>query len=230
MRKITYTDEQLKRASAIIVQALEKSLPEPSECVAPFEYSQEFLNKLERLIKRGRRRETVQHISRRVASVVLAMLIGVGAWLTVDTEARAAFVTWVREVYEDSFLYEYFGEKPTEKLKNYEITGLSDGYELVTADCSDTLHIKIYQKDDDAVMLMYYQVYDERKHIIENSGVMQCTWEPVSIRGIGADFYCYEDSTYANELFWIDERSNVAFQLSAYWDKDKMIKIAESIK
>ena len=45
MKKITYTDEQLKRAAGVIVRALERSIPDPKECSAPFQYSPEFLKK-----------------------------------------------------------------------------------------------------------------------------------------------------------------------------------------
>lgn len=230
MHKITYTDDQLKRASGVIARALEKSLPDPSECVAPFEYSQDFLDKMDKLIRKVRRRNTVRIASQRVASVILAVLIGASAWLTVDTEARAAFVSWVREVYEDSFIYRYFGEKPEEGLQEYEIAALPEGYELVTADCTDSMHIKLYQSGDSSMMLIYYQHHDGRTHIVESREEFDCQYKEVFVNGISADYYDLEDDAFANELLWVDEENSVVFHLSAYLGDAEMIRIAESKK
>lgn len=230
MHKITYTDDQLRRASGVIARALEKSLPDPAECVAPFDYSQDFLDKMDKLIRKARRRDTVRLVTQRVASVLLAVLIGASAWLTVDAEARAAFVSWVREVYEDSFVYRYFGEKPDEGLQEYEITALPEGYELVIADCRDDKHVKIYQGTDGKVMLVYHQYFDDRDYIVINESEFSCTWEQVRVNDNDGDFYQYHNEKYANELFWINEETRVAFQLSAFMDRDEMIRIAESIQ
>lgn len=230
MHKITYTDDQLRRASGVIARALEKSLPDPSECVAPFDYSQDFLDKMDKLIRKARRRDMVRLVAQRVASVILAVLIGASAWLTVDTEARAAFVSWVREVYEDSFVYRYFGEKPEEGLQEYEITALPEGYELATTDCTHTMHIKLYQHEDSAIMLVYYQNHEGRSHIIEKRDEFDCEWKEVYVNGIVSDYYDLKDDALANELLWIDERDGMVFHLSAYLEESEMVRIAESIK
>lgn len=230
MRKITYTDEQLKEVCIMYSEALERSLPDLSECVAPFEYSKNFLDKIEKIVLHERRREKISALSRRVASIILAVLIGAGAWLTVDTEARAAFVSWVREVYEDSFIYRYFGEKPEEGLREYEITALPEGYELVAADCTDTMHIKLYQHEDSAIMIVYYQNHEGRSHIIEKRNEFDCEWKEVYVNGIVSDYYDLKDDALANELLWIDERDGVVFHLSAYLEESEMVRIAESIR
>ena len=98
------TDEMLRAAAArsceIYVAHLEKGFdPEKKH-----EFSPEFLRKIERL-KRRAKHPVFYKTTRRVASIALAILITGGAWITVDAEARAAFVGWVKEVYEEFFVY-----------------------------------------------------------------------------------------------------------------------------
>ena len=46
---------------------------------------------------------------RRVAAFFLTALVGVSAWLAVDTQAREAFFGWAKEVCETFFVYHYEG-------------------------------------------------------------------------------------------------------------------------
>ena len=104
------TDEMLRAAAArsceIYVAHLEKGFdPEKKH-----EFSPEFLRKIERL-KRRAKHPVFYKTTRRVASIALAILITGGAWITVDAEARAAFVGWVKEVYEEFFVYRFNSER-----------------------------------------------------------------------------------------------------------------------
>ena len=60
---------------------------------------------------------------RRVAAAFLAATVGVSVWLAVDTDARAAFVGWVRELYEHSIVYRVAPVKTATVLLNCFLYG-----------------------------------------------------------------------------------------------------------
>ena len=52
IRKITFTDEQLKEDASHYARELERSLPDSKEFSSPFQYLPEFMDKMETLIQR----------------------------------------------------------------------------------------------------------------------------------------------------------------------------------
>ena len=92
------TEEMLCAAAArsceIYVSYLERGYNPENQ----HEFSLQFKKKIKKL-KRKADHPVFYHAARRIASIVLAILIAGGVWITVDAEARAAFVGWVKEVY-----------------------------------------------------------------------------------------------------------------------------------
>ena len=100
------TDEMLARAAKSVGETMLASLPDPEDCRHAF--SPEFERSMERLIQKAKRKTRIRRCLQSIAVAALAVVIGLSAWLAVDTEARAAMVEWVRTVYEDSIVYEFF--------------------------------------------------------------------------------------------------------------------------
>ena len=122
------TDEMLREAARESLEDYVNSLERDYDPAHPHQFSKEFEKKIERL-KRRANHPVFYKTMQRVASVVLAILIGGGAWLTVDVEARAAFFGWVKEVYETFFVYRFSGDADmSTKTSNYEPNWIPDGY------------------------------------------------------------------------------------------------------
>ena len=108
MSELLFSQQALQRAAASARQSMLDALPPPAQCEHAF--SAAFQGKMERLLARARRREWARRAARRAALFFLAALMGVSAWLAVDTQARAAFISWVREVYEEHIVYRFSGK------------------------------------------------------------------------------------------------------------------------
>lgn len=220
------SEEMLRSAAAesrtIFVEHLERDF-DPAHAHT---FSPAFMRKIKKLTRRADH-PAFYHGLQRVASVFLAMLIGASVWLTVDIDARAAFVQWVREVYEESILYRYFSPPQNDTLPTYEITALPDGYTLTDSIVDETSCIQIFENGKTGMIFVYHFISsDTQTELIFFDGH---TYEPVTVKNISADYYTAANPDETNELLWFDEETGIAFQLSAFLDKTEMVEIAASV-
>lgn len=74
------------------------------------DFSPEFEKKMCKLVRRAD--HPIRHrVAKAAACFLLTALIGGGSILALVPEARAAFVGWIRDVYETWFVYQYEGER-----------------------------------------------------------------------------------------------------------------------
>lgn len=229
MKKDFFSEDELKRAAQSVVKSMLSSLPNAEE--SDHEFSPEFRAKMDCLVRKERRRESFAKIGHKVASIALAALIGASTWLSVDVEARAAFFTWVREVYEDSFVYRFFGTPSAEALPDYEITALPDGYEEIISDNDGEIATKVYHCDETDMVLTYYKLQSGwAQALFQDAPQNGCTSKEMLVNGMPANLCLYEDASYANELLWIDETANIVFHITAFCEENALLEIAESVQ
>ena len=123
------SDERLREAAQKVEESMLASLPDPEECKVP--PPPEIERKIEKRIRRAS--HPIRHrVMKAVACFLLVVLVGGGSVLTLSADARAVFVTWVKEVYETQFIYRFFQTgketsndtvyRPTWVPPNYQIT------------------------------------------------------------------------------------------------------------
>lgn len=218
------TDDLLRAAAADVRNAMLDALPAPEECSHTF--SPEFEQKMQKLIhqqKVGRR------LLRQVAAVFLALLVGSGVWLMVDTEARAAFLQWMQTVYENSIVYRFFGNAPAEpELVNYRPTWLPEGYvETDIADEDPLLLVEYRNSESDVIYFGASPMNDSLMIQLIPEGEMLS--EEVTVNGMSGVFYQAENANKSNDLLWFDEKHHIVYTLSGYLEKSVMLHIAESV-
>ena len=236
MSEYVLTDAALRQAAAQVRDAMLSAQPSPSAC--EHEFSPAFEEKMARLTVRVRRRERRRRLTRQVAAVFLALLLGSGAWLALDTEARAGFVSWVREIYEDSVIYRSYisHDELSEPLPLYEIGWLPEGYEKTKEDYNDTMYSAVYKNPEDvknglktSFVFNYSYMFDggyTKLAADEDSYLI----ETLTINGMTAHFYQALDPSDTNNLIWIDEENSILFELNSHLEKTVIFAIAESVK
>ena len=219
------SDEMLRTAAANSRARFVAALEQDCAHDAPHEFSPGFERKIKKLSRRADHPNLYRGLQR-VASILLAALMGTGVWLSVDTEARAAVIQWVREVYEEHILYRYFNEPENDALPTYEITALPEGYTLTDTIVDETTAIQIFVNGDLGIIFTYYFISPDTQTVFFPE---EYQYDSVKIGPYRADYYAPADKIYTNELIWFDEEQGIAFQLSAFVEKEEMIKIANSI-
>lgn len=188
-------------------------------------FSPAFMRKIKKLTRRADH-PGFYHGLQRVASIFLAMLIGASVCLSVNTQARAAFVQWVREVYEEYILYRYFSTPQDDTLPTYEITALPDGYILTDSITDETSCIQIFEQGDSVILFLYRFVSSDTQTEIFLGDYQ---YESIQFGSVFYDFYAPEDKNFSNELLWFDNQNHMEFQLSSFLDKTEMVEIAASV-
>ena len=214
--------EAAARSCEIYVAHLEQGYEPENQHV----FSVEFEKKLKRL-KRKADHPVLYRAMHRVASIILAMLVLGGTWITVDAEARAAFVGWVKEVYETYFVYAFEGVPPTASEDiDYRPAWLPDGYTEFYYDASEDTVFVAYSNDAGQMMnFSYVHTPDKTKWMVDrnNAVVVQ-----VEVNDCIGELFISTDSNNANAILWTDA-DDTAFYLSAFVDEAELIRIAESV-
>lgn len=219
------TDEMLTQAAKQVAESMKASLPVPKEC--HHEFPPEFERDMKRLAAQTERRRHMRRYLQRVAAACLAVVISLSTWLAVDAEARAAFVQWVKTVYEQSVVYEFFhsGEPQTEA--GYRLGWVPEGYTLENEVGGDGITTIVYLNGEDAI----YFTYEHSENGAQTelfSGVSNV--EAVQVNGMPGEFYLPQDPAESNSLVWFNEESSTLFSISGFMDKETMVQMAESIE
>lgn len=219
------SDERLRKAAQKVEESMLASLPEPEECEATF--SPEFERKMKKLIRRTD--HPIRHrIMKSVACFLLVVLVGGGSVLTLSVEARAAFVGWVREVYDTWFVYRF--NNTTQGLGQgmlYRPTWIPDDYEE-EHESEQPNRVSVIYKNSEGNMLIFTYSNDPSSIALyvdqEHKDI-----EQVEFGTNYADLYIDQREDAANEIVWTDLETETVFLISAPLSDKDLLKIAESV-
>ncbi len=210
------------------------SLPQDGD-EPPHAFSPEFQQRMERLIQRkcrARRSSGRGRMLRRVAVVLLTVLLGGGVFLALDGEARAAVLQWFRETTEHSVLFRFTGEAQDTLLPAYSLDWVPDGFSLMTdaTDEENLQHFRYYLNGEtgDIIGFVYGVMHDGTQ---TEFLFLRETVEPerFSLNGAYAEFYAADSFSALNTLIWFDESENLFFSIDSTLEKDVILHIFRSI-
>ena len=205
----------------------------PSDDELPeHQFSDEFMSSFEAMKtqERVQRKKKNRRHLHRVAAVFLAILVGSGAWLGVDVEARAAFIGWFREFVGDSVVYNYVGEVPERDISNYHCSWLPEGMEALEVDASDTSGLVVYAsaENDFAVFSYSYMHSGTALHLFPSGDELIHT--EMQINGMYADLYEETGENASTSIVWFDETNKIFFDINGNLSKEETIRMAESVQ
>ena len=215
--------EAAHKASEVYTAYCERDYDPEKQYVLPLEFEK----RIERL-KRRANHPVFYKAMRRVASIALAFLIAGGAWLAVDTDARAAVVGWVKEIYETYFVYHFEGSSSkTETPVAYHLTLIPDGYtEFFMDDTTETVFVVYSNENGQLLKFNYAQDPNETDWFITTN---QMVVEEITVNGVPAELITSTEPDAASAIVWI-AGNNTAFNVSGFFDVEDLIAIAESVQ
>ena len=198
----------------------------------PHPFSPAFERKMKKLLRRGRHPVWYKTLHA-AACLLLALLLSGCAVLAVSPEAREVFAGWVREVYENAFVYRFYGEEQGDRelLQEtetfYRPSWVPEGYRIIHATEGDGVTFFVY-RDDSGAQISFA--------CIESGGAVQVTgdngavYQKVRVNGRSADLYMDRDPEEANVLVWTDASGESIFSITGVLSGEELVKIAESLE
>ncbi len=227
MYSFLFSEAELKVAAALSHEAFMSSLPEPEDC-NEHRFSERFDRKMEPLFALEKKKLRSRGIIKNVAAVFLAILISLSVWLAIDTDARAAAVKWIREVFDNIVVYRLVDEHDTMGKPSYVLTWIPEGLELIES-YDEEYGCGAFYLDETGMTgfaFDYSYTSDSQMQIITKPGQVI---EKVQINGIEADFYPENVDDDTRVLIWVDEEYNIMLSIAGNLDNDTILRIAENI-
>lgn len=220
------TDEMLRSSAARSSELFAHTITSDYDPAQQYEPSDLFEKKIRKLFHRAKHPYFYKAIQR-IASIFLAAILIGSMYLAVDTEARAAFLDWIKEVYEHSIVYRIMPSSAAKDLPHYKLTWLPDGFGEPDIYENETVYSALYQNSStgEIVIFDYYRLSSE----VQAKLFTDQQPEHVLVNGIIADFYAASSDSESNNLLWIDTEAGVFCAIDSNLSKDVILHIAESI-
>ncbi|MCD8066740.1 MAG: DUF4367 domain-containing protein [Oscillospiraceae bacterium] len=227
---MTVSDEYLYSHLPQAERALMARVPPEGEL--SHEFSRRFRRRMSALIRYERRSpaaRTAAKLGRIAAVLLLTLAVSFGAVIGTDTEARAEFLSWVRESYDRTFHYIFFAEEPPlTELPNYEVGWIPEGYAEADRDSDEQSNFVLFLNEDGHMLYLNYFFMDSDLSLfiidIEPEDV-----EEIEVNGFTADFYPSPNPETASHLVWVDEESGIMFTVGGSAEKSVLLHMAESV-
>ena len=199
-------------------------------------FSQSFTERMRKLFSLDRRRAGWKRILQSAAILLVLVFLAGTLFLAFNPEARADFIYWIKDTYENSTIYRFFSDDSASmpepgsytEMPDFEFGWLPGEYEEHRP-TAITNHRNIFltgSSESDYIMLDCWRA--------DRAGTItlftnEHSYEDALINGKKADFYRNSSPGSENMLYWQDEDEYLVFVLSSPLDKGIMIKIAENI-
>lgn len=162
------------------------------------------------------------------ACFLLAVLLTGSAILTFSVEARAAFFGWVREQYENLYVYFFEGDIENTAPARYELGVLPDGYTFAAQYEIQGGEAYVYTSQNGAIADFLYSTDPEGFYLLADAA--ECEHHTVTVNGMSGDLYITPDEATANMLVWTDSAKGLFFSVSAPISGGDLLKLAEGVR
>ena len=221
--KLNFTEEELSKAARELCAAYSGAAPGK---VAEYQVSDRFKAKINVLISREKLRRTLKRLARSAAALLLSLALISGTWLIFDVEARAGFGGWLKNSYENSIIYEFFGRREEQSLAGLEFGWLPGGYSLSARESGKDVAVYLFtDPEGSSIVLSYGFMYSGSFDIIHDEGLL---WEELIINGGEGCFYL-DPENGETLLWWTDPEKGLRFELNSLLTKEEALKFAENI-
>lgn len=191
------------------------------------DFSPDFNRKMKKLLHRADH-PIRYRVLQTVACFLVAIVLLGGSVLTFSAEARDAFMSWVREMYETWFVYRYTGEaQPTVDDMVYLPTWIPEGYEkTVSPEVGIYVRTQYENSAKDLLTFSYVKGTETTSLNVQWEGAIV---RQTSVGHLSADLYLNPNDG-PNILVWTDLKRDVAFWITAPLTEKELVRVAESVQ
>ncbi len=220
-------NEMLRESAARTYEKYVSNLLSDFDPEYHYEFSSGFEKRIEKL-KRRADHPVLYRTLKRIAIVLLTLLIAGTVWISVDADARAAFFGWINDFIDDYFVFHH-EEDVTNGIKpaDYRPSWLPNGYSEDSVKVFDNETTVRYINDSGELIRFSYVITNEETDwfFYTSKGHTQ----PCRVGDYNATLFISESEDTASSLTWADS-DDVAFHVTGFVSETDLIRIAESVK
>ena len=221
MKDELFTDEALEAALTTIQK---KHLDDLWGSMEPHDFSEEFEQKMAKLQRQERRHAHLRRLTRWAVAALLVVVMGLGLFFTVSTEARADALTWLRREYSRYTSYLFNGDQ--DQIPRYILTWVPEGCELYKEEHVVDQTYVYYDPGDPArgFTVAVMPLSDDRGIVLD--GTEDAEIMMLQVRGCSAQLYTFPDHYI---LIWMDEDAGAVFTVTGTLRTEELMQIAEGL-
>ena len=189
-------------------------------------FSPKFERRMKRLIHKTD--HPYRYIVRNVAAIFIAMIMLFAALLAINPKARAMFTKWLCNITGGVVYYQYVGETEIQKLPEYVLGQVPEGYTLYkTQNYRDGCEY-VYHGLDGKVLTFWYTsgVVNADLYIVNQN--YKCS--KVSFKGTIAEVYMSPCGYECSKIVWTDSDEEILFVVSYHGDQEKLLEVAQTVR
>ncbi|MBR5000706.1 MAG: DUF4367 domain-containing protein [Firmicutes bacterium] len=168
-----------------------------------------------------------KQLARHAATILLVLSITLGSMMALSTEVRATVLRWIRDQFQGTIFYEYFGEDVSDQIPRFSLGKLPEGYEEVERIGDSAFESVTYQNDEmDTIYFDYYYVQEGGASVIVPGDDVIIE---IMINGMEGEIYIPQNPENKKVIRWIDTRENIHYFITAAVEENILLEMAENI-
>ena len=195
-------------------------------------FSPAFERKMKKLLRRGRH-PVLYRTLRGAACLLLVLLLSGCAVLAISPAAREVFAGWVREIHDNYFLYEFWGNEEREPVSKEEVlyqpSYVPAGYRMEYRSMQPGITAIDYINDQSGNLAFFHCFTDLTSPVMQIARDSGDAYKKITVNGISADLYLDGEEGKNNILVWVDEVNRHAFSISGAFGEEELLRMAESV-
>ncbi len=217
-------EDELKKIICELHQAEMEQLPSKDELQGKYRLSDTFYHKMQRLIRRQKRRKKIRtcagYVAAAAAVIVLLFSVSHPQYLI---EAKNKFMEW----FDDHVEFHFKEETGLTGMPKYELGYVPKGYELVEDNYLEMGMGLIVYSNGEVNLALEYELSDANA----NTNNEDVTFSVIT--GNNGDtiyYFSSEDMGRESTMTWLSEDENISFTIIGVLSKEEMLKMQESVR
>jgi len=161
------------------------------------------------------------------AIFMITVSLAFAALMAASPTVRAAVIQWAEEWYDTHIVYRYSGDAGSEKMPQYEISDLPDGYQEIDRYASPGYVSVTYQSEDGSPVYLDCSFLEQgaASGFVTN----QMDVSDITVNGCTGQLFLSQDPSQSSAITWIDEEQNCQFTIDSFSDREGLLHMAESV-
>lgn len=228
----SFSEKELQQAAKEVERAMLADLPSPAECEQHV-FSLNFEEQMNMLLRRQQMRSKWRKRLQRVACALLMLLLGMSISIAADQQARAGFISWIEETFEDAIVL-FSGHQDNtclEEVPSCRFTWLPENYWVDDCRFDSDAHKRftaVLRADGKEDTFFCCEINDKNWTLSldydENYQIQR-----VTVGKCLGELYISEDGNRPNSIVWQEENGDIVIYLTGFLTGSDLQKVAEGV-